>query len=201
SLDGWPIEIGQNYPPSSLAIGDIDNDGSVEIVGRFYENTAALAAFEIDGSLAVVYNPSVNSAFISSPVLMDIDNDSDLEVFARSDQYLYGFHHDGFEVNGFPQNLNDAQSSATFNTPLALGDLDRDGDPEIVAGFSSNFGNGGGIIAYHHDGAIVAGFPVLVEASVSAAPIVADVEDDSRQEIIFPASDGRLHVVDYLGIS
>jgi len=77
---------------------------------------------------------------------------------------------------GFPQDIDDWEGSA------AIGDLDGDGSPEIVAG----------AFAFHADGSRVAGFPVAIPGTGSTSPALADLDGDGADEVIYACTDSRL---------
>jgi hypothetical protein len=69
--------------------------------------------------------------------------------------------------------------SQTRNTP-SIADLDSDGDLEIVTT------SGVGIIfAYHHDGTMVAGFPIQISGPTLTFPVIGDVDGDGALEIVY----------------
>jgi len=114
-----PLSTGMISP----AIGDIDNDGFVEIVvGGPARN--GLRVYEHDGTLK--WKVSVNGS--AHPVIADLDNDGSPEII-------------------YAQNIYNSEGSLITTlsqrdfTPIAV-DLDMNGDLEV-------FANGN---AYHHDG-------------------------------------------------
>ena len=143
-LEGWPVELDQYIAyayygfQSSPSIGDVDNNGDLEIFlghgdGKVY-------GFNHDGTILegwpkiVITNPGGYSAIPSSPALADVDNDGDLEIFIGAwDGTLQGFHHDGTLVEGFPKStIKYIQSSP------AVGDLEGDGKTDIIVGSFDN---------------------------------------------------------------
>ena len=95
-----------------------------------------------------------------------------------------------------------------FIATPAAGDLDGDGDIEIVA-----TGTYGGVYAWHHDGSVVTGYPqAIIERGPSeitneflydngfvGAPALYDLDGSGTLEVIVAGMDSRLYVFDHLG--
>lgn len=149
---------------SSPAIGDLDNDGSYEIVvgTGFYW-------WLVKGGR----QPRVH-AF------------STANVFESSISY-----HDPARLpalNGWPQDV----AHPSYSSP-ALADLDGDDDLEIVVGAGDLFkGTGGSAYAWHHDGQAVQGWPIAAAGPIMASPVVADINGDQIQEILMPDNSIRI---------
>lgn len=113
-----------------VAIGDLDNDGTLEIVTSDARNE--LHAFHSDGR--VVFGFPVNGSgrsplLFTGAVLGDIDGDPELEIVVGSaNNFIYAFNHDGTEVSGWPVELG-----YSTKMPPALGDVDGDGKTEVIA--------------------------------------------------------------------
>lgn len=79
-------------------------------------------------------------------------------------------------------------ASASFCVPAALGDLDLDGDLEIVTAGSS-----GRAMVFHHDFVPYPGaWPVTVGSGRLLAPALANVVGGSELEIVMAAQDGTV---------
>ncbi|MCZ6783958.1 MAG: S8 family serine peptidase, partial [Proteobacteria bacterium] len=102
----------------------------------------------------------------AAPTLADLDGQPGLEILvAAADGHLYAWHDDGSEVEGFPVRVADpervdldpvtgkatpiaGQDVRTRGRKLigspAVGDLDGDGTPEIIATSNEEYGDGDG---------------------------------------------------------
>jgi outer membrane protein assembly factor BamB len=115
----------------SAAVGDIDNDGRLEIVFGTYFNDEHIYALNADsGTLLWKYNTGgCNDA---SPAIADVDLDGDLEVIvpASSPYRIYCFDGASGKVEwststGYPN---------CIDSPPAVADVDNDGKPEVIFG-------------------------------------------------------------------
>jgi hypothetical protein len=145
---GWPVTVTYGRL-SSPALGDLDGDGDIEIlIGGYVPGPTFLEklyAFHHDGNAVanwpiVLDHPGSAGNINSSPIIADIDGDTtSVEIIVKVHNYIFALHSDGSVVDGYPYYLDDEGSSGTFSPTPALGDMDNDGDIELV--FSSNSGN------------------------------------------------------------
>jgi hypothetical protein len=136
-LPGWPNLCGNGTVyeglVSSPAIGDLDRDSSLEVVtgrGILQSSYGAVYAFRATGETLPGFPVNFAGSIVSSPVLADLDDDSDLEiVVGGQDGRVYALHHDGSAVAGFPIEVGAAVTSSP-----AIADIDRDGRAELAVG-------------------------------------------------------------------
>ncbi len=173
SLPGFPIHL-TGAAPGTAAVGDLDGDGTVEIVQGTWNY---LYVFNADGTNAPGWPKS--NYITQAASLADLDNDGTLEIIVPVSNSMKVYHHDGTSYSGFPVTVTNSLTAA------AVGDMDNDGDLEIVSGsFVASGSPSDNVFAWHHDGSAVAGFPTVTAGSVKAAPILADLDGDGFREVV-----------------
>jgi len=209
-----------NCHTSSPAVGDVNGDGRLDIVvatNNGHVVAVSNGAVLWDRDVSGLFGLAANTQSIgSSPALADLDGNGTLEVvIATGGGMTSGCKPGGVLVldgggrphSNWPRladNENDDAGGcpdAFFSTP-ALGDLDGNGDLEIViGGFDTR------IYAYHHDGQPVAGFPPSsalyyrtgwenlrgrLTDSIWSSPALADMNGDGRVDILIGTDEGNL---------
>ncbi len=181
---------------SGVAIGDIDRDGRNDVVmsGDASQN----AAYDAGGNIVALsgegrrkWTKHVGQIGQSSPVLVDINGDGKLEIFAGTGinfVNLNGVPFPGNEVNGLDSNgnnlpgwpYNTGPNTGNFRTPSppAVADLDGDGIPEIIIGDYS-----GQIHAIKANGSLLWKVQAF-DTPLFAAPLVADIDGDGHLDVI-----------------
>lgn len=137
--------------------------------------------------------------FVIRLVVSDIDGKIEDRIFVEVYKYTHEF------LDGWPKNM--ATLEKGYSSPV-VGDLDGDGDLELVIGGSS------GIIelheptvfAWHHDGEDVSGWPkftdemeFIVAEGVSGSPAILDLDNDGYLEVIVGAWDGKVYIWNHDG--
>ena len=193
---------------SSPALGDLNGDGDLEIVTLGLDRR--IYALEHDGTAVSGWPLSRDNAPLlrggwSSPALADIDNDGLVEIIVGTDsppwngddgsgpfpaQYdtpdytkstVWALNGDGSFVPGWPTITQQQVQSSP-----AVGDIDGDGDLEIVVGTGLGIAgtNGYKVYAWHHTGAPVSGWPRTTAGNMPASPALADLNGDMVLDVI-----------------
>lgn len=109
----------------SISVGDINNDGNLEVVALGCDN---VRAWKNDGSLLLDYNIDglfPNNAYaenITPPLLADVNGDSLPEILFNMQNSIYAIDFEGNCVSGFPI-ITDAE----INNTISVSDVDADG--------------------------------------------------------------------------
>ena len=191
SLAGWPVQVENGGP--CVVLADLDGDGEKEIILNAWDEDINI--FKPDGTVFPGWASS--SVRFRVPSVGDVDRDGEPEIVGNIQtgespdlRYWIGvWERNGDPLPGWPQEV-----AASDRMPPALGDLDLDGDLEIVVA------NGDSIYAWHADGEPLSGWPVRVEDNAfEAPPVLADLDNDGTLEVIATTFYGNVYAWDYQG--
>jgi hypothetical protein len=196
---GWPVMAGNFVERCSPAVGDVNGDGFLEVfVGSWYDyntgSTGGVYGFDHTGAALPGWPKltSTHTSVIASPVLADIDGDGVKEIVAGTYEVnakMYVWRGDGTDVAGWPYTIpRGASSSSLLSSSPAVGDIDGDGELEIVDG---SCGQCGTVYAWKRDGTVAPGWPVTVNCVVDgSSPVLGDVDGDGATEIVIGSGSG-----------
>jgi VCBS repeat-containing protein len=184
AFDLAPASLGSDSRRTrGMAIGDLDRDGDLDIVAGNFQGRNVYHLNDGAGNFAAAVEVAARSGNTWRVHLADVDGDADLDVIeSMSDDrnFLY--------VNQFMENggtlsfaTSVAITSENFRTrSLALGDIDKDGDTDFIAG-DQNVGNH---IYRWFNGSFRARGEVHANTNITFALSLADVDGDGWLDLV-----------------
>ncbi|KAG2425141.1 hypothetical protein HXX76_013895 [Chlamydomonas incerta] len=173
------------YAYSSPTLVDLDGDGRLEVV----VGTSMGFAYVLDCKGNPLPGWPIQMGEIQAqPLVADINNDGELEVFiADMRGNLAAFSPKGEEV--WERHVHSAVSQGAV-----AGDVDGDGQLEVVLGTAS-----GHVYALAGStGADIPKWPYRARGRVQAPPTITHLMEGSGLQVLVPAFDGFLYVIDGL---
>src|SRR6266581_2428145 len=182
-VQGFPVAL-----PFSMGfpvIGDVDGDGKPDIVVAGYSSSDLVVVVGANGTIKryIPLTGHVWSTIGSVPALADLDSDGVLEIIVQTWTALNVFRGDGSVFPGWPYVFNGETSGTEVYAPV-VGDLDGDGLPDIVLITTVDELQTGRVRVFNRDGVLHPRFPKTLPIGEAAAPAIADIDGDGRNEII-----------------
>ncbi len=207
-LNGFPFlvttdpEDQSNYALSTPAVGDVDNDGDLEIVFAYIhvvnesDKVSYIEVIENDGTVAPGWPKEVNKDVKASPVLYDLDGDNTLEIIVGTyDNKVFIWDYQGNNFEGWPISFIED----IFSTP-AVSDLDNDGTPEIFIAIrdidDEDPDYDGRAFLFSPSGDILNGWPKNFPTHLYPSAALADFDQDNELEIITACGDYKAEDLD-----
>jgi hypothetical protein len=201
----WEFPV-NGYVESSPAIADINKDGKMDIVfgaSPMFDPGSVYAVYSENNNPHLLWkfnaDDDISSVIMSSPALMDIDEDGELETIIGSyNNYLYVIDSNGqllwkFQMEGSEGNGYDG----IYSSPV-IADLDGDGTVEIIiATLDKKISYDNKIYCLDINGNKLWDFKVGSEVAGSLS--IADLNGDGWLEILFGAYDSLLYVLNTEG--
>ncbi len=174
-----------NTAPSALAVGDFNNDGKLDIVSALYGFGVYVLLGNGDGTFQAAVNSATSVTRQPPPVLVaDFNQDGNLDAVSttldpneRPNVTLFLGNGDGtFQVD-----VISLPSLNSSGTPLAAGDLNGDGKPDLIV---SEGGFQNIILLNNGDGTFTEG-PSLTLALTPASPVaLSDLNGDHKVDLV-----------------
>jgi len=155
--------IQMQYSDASPAIIDIDNDDSLEIIVDSYNY--GIYCLNCYGEVLWFHEEPLIE---TPPVISDLEIDGKMEIIAASRNQIFCLNSSGIVKWNYSIEI-----ASSYNTQLALGDLDNSGSVEILINLNSNE-----LLCLNADGT------KAWTSSHYGIPVIADLDSDGTQEII-----------------
>ena len=192
--EGWPVKVEDQILAHPVA-GDINGDGLKEVVVA--SRNGNLYVFKSTGEL--FFEKFLDGNIFTSPVLADINADGNPEIIVATDSEfspppskVYVFDNQGNALGGWPKEIDAGNCLA-----ISVGDIDGDGNSEIVASTLRNYGAQKSIVyVWNADGSSYGdgGWPKEIE--LNFPPNVGTAQDYSNQPVLADLdADGKLEII------
>jgi hypothetical protein len=179
-MPGWPISANVSQP---VALYDLDGDGDLEIIVPVEQS---MRIYHHDGTAFPGW-PQTVSQSLTGAAIADLDHDDEPEIIAGTfvasgspTGEIYAWHSDGSVVDGWPY-----QTSGSVKAPPAVGDVDGDGDPEVVVpAWNQSSGSEDPLYVLDADGQNEPGWPRVASYTRLSSPALGDLDGDGAMEIV-----------------
>ena len=213
-LPGWPESV---VPPASLGLfngplpdvygavvaADINGDGSPEILVTSLDHE--LSCFNARGGLLWRYN--ADDTIFGAPVVGDLNRDGRMEIVFGSDTSNNDFYNAGGQITALSDDgrrLWVKQVSQTVQSSPVLADISGNGTLDIFVGTGINYsGTGNKVYGLDPAGNDLPGWPLVISQPTPgvvdgsfASPVVGDINNGGRLEVVIGDATGNLRSVD-----
>lgn len=178
---------------SSPVIGDVDGDGSPEVVVLGYARCPDGCPFSviiISPTKNGIYGTNIKRLIPACPIsgecyvgygselaLADMDGDGIPEIIAGLSEGITVWKGNGTLLPGFPVTWGPPFNISYFYAPV-VGDIDGDQKPDIVVITPEK------VYVYNSEGLLNPHFPKSLPIELGAVPAIADIDMDGRNELI-----------------
>lgn len=206
--DTWPLGIVLRV--GDPVVGDIDGDGRSEVflAVRIPDvDVNYIYAWDSDGRL--LWDTPINIGdVVNAPgnfiSLGDINADGTAEILSGSTNgWITVWDSDGEVLFSHRPDAGEESADTNIIFQPIVGDIDNDGDMEILAASKS-----GNIYCFDNNGNPISGWPLSIDSELSPGAVLVDIEEDSvgdpvnpvgDLELLYSANDGMVHSIDLPG--
>ncbi len=176
---------------ASPVLADLDGDGKKEII--IGSTDMNLYIWKGDGTPFPGFPKFLNSEIRAAVAITDTINPQ-IAVLGSDNRLFLINTNDATIANHFPVTLTNS-SLYTLASP-AIGDVDRDGNKEIIA--IANTGNNCRLFVVDLPGKIKYSSSAIIQSPVNSAPALADIDNDGYLDIVI-AGKNKIYAFNFNG--
>lgn len=203
----FPLVLGNSpfYACAQPVVADFDHDGIKEIgVVAGGEHNYRFYMVEQNGDISYYSRELIDHPFNGALAVADLNKDGYYDLICASRHKIYAFNYNGTLVTNYPllqESTYTVQELAgnwiiTYDVPFnyrsspVIADLNNDDILDLLIGSPAY-----GILGFDGlNGKLLPYFPLMTTAAVSAIPLVADINNDGRPEIIAGSDNGIFYI-------
>lgn len=183
-------EIAAGFNPSTLAVGDLDNDGNADVAVANV-GSGDVSVFLQDAGVRGTFLPAVSLPTGGAPfdvAVGDIDGDG------ADDLLIASFESAGSVFVAYQDLLTPGQFGAPIRLPVsrpstsvAIADINGDGRLDVAATVQDADGSDGAVVILIQDSLVSRQFLAPGEFSVGTEPLsvrIADLDNDTRPDLV-----------------
>ncbi len=197
-----PLAImGSDYDTRSLAFGDFDNDGDIDIAMANADGPVRILSNLRQGRFKdVTQDSGVDFPEGGEKILVfDFNNDGQLDLLimpGNGNTKLYRNKGDGtFQISDYTKTINNALEGVQCND-AAVFDFDNDGHSDLLFAGSRKDPQRKGVILLHNDGDGFSDVSGLLPDQIDGRQIaLADYNQDGDPDIFLITMDGRIRLL------
>ena len=185
-VEGFPISFDGEFN-QGVSVADLNLDGTPEIISC--STDGIVIAVNTVGELIPEF-PAALSSIISTPVTVaNIDMDNELEIMVGTmDGLIYIIKHNGSITQNF-------SSNEAICSGLSIADLDQNGSMEIIFNTADNL-----LHAWESETQTeLEGWPVSNNNKSVTEPIIIDLNNDLRLEVLSGTISGDINIFKHHG--
>ncbi|WP_456437355.1 T9SS type A sorting domain-containing protein [Psychroserpens sp.] len=169
----------------SFNVGDIDNDGDLDILAATHHNLNSFWLENNGGTEFISHPVGMGPIEIRSTLTSDIDNDGDLDIIVGSSVGIYWFENTNGNLSYDYQHFVYIDDRMDF---IFLSDLDSDGNKDII-GF--NITDDELVWFQNEDGNGSFGPKIIISTSCDnpTMAVIGDIDGDGDSDIILSSRD------------
>lgn len=180
---GFPV--GEQYP-SAPAVGDMDADGSDEVVLSMPDGRLIILDVAAGGGAVTPTLRELRAGSPSGPALGDVDLDGVLEIALWDAEFMYLLESNGRDMTNWPKRIvpvsSGEQPPASITRGLespVVGDIDGDGAVEVVFALQD-----GTVVGLERSGEAAPHFPRVGPARTGVTPSVAELATNGGLSLV-----------------